>query len=119
MLLKKDFTFDAAHYLPDYHGKCENLHGHTYFLSVTVQGVPGPDGMIVDFAVFDRLVREQILLQLDHQDLNIQFPNPSTEIIAQWIYQKMDAICQSKPYRLFEVTLSESATSHIMIRKDV
>ena len=118
MLLKKDFTFDAAHYLPDYHGKCENLHGHTYFLSITVKGKPGPDGMIVDFKAFDHLVREHILCHLDHQDLNVQFPNPSTENIAQWVYDKMEAICQPNHYRLYEVILSESSTSHIIIRKD-
>ena len=30
MILIKEFEFDAAHYLPEYNGKCERLHGHTY-----------------------------------------------------------------------------------------
>ena len=30
--------FAAAHFLNDYHGKCENLHGHNYKVFVHVQG---------------------------------------------------------------------------------
>ena len=32
MIVLKEFEFDAAHYLPEYNGKCERLHGHTYKL---------------------------------------------------------------------------------------
>ena len=39
MLLRKEFTFDAAHNLVRYHGKCEKLHGHTYKMAVTISGV--------------------------------------------------------------------------------
>ncbi|MBQ6981656.1 MAG: 6-carboxytetrahydropterin synthase, partial [Synergistaceae bacterium] len=49
MLLCKDFTFDAAHNLVDYHGKCERLHGHTYRLRVVLEGEPDAEGMIMDF----------------------------------------------------------------------
>lgn len=28
--LKTESSFDAAHFLTDYHGKCENLHGHRW-----------------------------------------------------------------------------------------
>jgi 6-pyruvoyltetrahydropterin/6-carboxytetrahydropterin synthase len=30
MRIAKEFTFDSAHFLKDYHGKCERMHGHTY-----------------------------------------------------------------------------------------
>lgn len=118
MFLKKDFTFDAAHFLTKYHGKCENLHGHTYYLSITVKGNPGKDGMIVDFNDFENLVREHILTQLDHQNLNERFPNPTTEIVAQWVYDKMKTITLSQNYQIVEIMLSESSTSHIIIRND-
>lgn len=36
MIVLKEFEFDAAHYLPEYNGKCERLHGHTYKLVVKV-----------------------------------------------------------------------------------
>lgn len=118
MLIKKDFTFDAAHFLPNYHGKCETLHGHTYSLSVTLEGDPGADGMIIDFKEFSELVQLHILSLLDHQNLNQQFTNPTTEIIAQWIYDKMNSLFDSTSLRLFEIMLSESSASHIIIRRD-
>jgi 6-pyruvoyltetrahydropterin/6-carboxytetrahydropterin synthase len=34
----KEFTFEMAHALKDYKGKCENIHGHTYHLVVTIIG---------------------------------------------------------------------------------
>ena len=38
MILVKEFEFDAAHNLINYHGKCERLHGHTYKLVVKLEG---------------------------------------------------------------------------------
>ena len=49
MLLCRDFKFDEAHYLVNYHGKCERLHGHTYHMSVVLKGEPDHEGMIFDF----------------------------------------------------------------------
>lgn len=49
MLLKKEFTFDAAHRLERYRGKCEALHGHTYRLAVTLKGHRDDDDMVFDF----------------------------------------------------------------------
>ena len=48
LYLSKEFNFDSAHNLIHYHGKCENLHGHTYKLKVTLSGTPDAhDGMII------------------------------------------------------------------------
>ena len=49
MFVLKEFEFDAAHYLPEYNGKCERLHGHTYKLVVKVEGTPDKEGMVIDF----------------------------------------------------------------------
>ena len=38
--ISKVFTFDSAHHLNDYQGKCKNIHGHTYKLEVTLKGIP-------------------------------------------------------------------------------
>ena len=66
--LTKQFTFDMAHALPLYQGKCRNIHGHTYKLHVTVQaiGEPGPDGMVLDFSAIKQIVEQQIVLPFDH-----------------------------------------------------
>jgi len=49
LYISREFTFDSAHKIVDYQGKCENLHGHTYRLIVTVQGELKRDGMVLDF----------------------------------------------------------------------
>lgn len=84
-------TFSAAHRLPDHEGKCFRLHGHTYGLEVTVEGVPqqsGPaSGMVMDFAELRRLVGEIIVDRLDHQLLNEIFDFvPTVEAVASWIF---------------------------------
>lgn len=60
--LKTDAFFDSAHFLADYHGKCENLHGHRWRMEVTVEaaelGTFGTEkGMVRDFGEFKRTVR--------------------------------------------------------------
>jgi 6-pyruvoyltetrahydropterin/6-carboxytetrahydropterin synthase len=117
MFLQKDFTFDSAHFLTDYHGKCEVLHGHTYHLSVTLQGEPFTDGMILDFSIVKEIVSQNVLTKLDHTLLNDLFKNPTTEIIAKWIFDRLDPIFKTDRYSLYEVRLSETETSHIIIRK--
>ena len=44
MKVTKEVTFDSAHMLSNYSGKCQNLHGHTYKLQVTVEGPIAVEG---------------------------------------------------------------------------
>jgi 6-pyruvoyltetrahydropterin/6-carboxytetrahydropterin synthase len=117
MFLRKDFTFDSAHFLSDYQGKCEVLHGHTYHLSVTIEGEPSVDGMILDFSIVKEIVTNHILNLLDHHLLNDLFPNPTTEIVAQWIFDTLLPLLKGDQHSLYEVLLSETETSHILVRK--
>jgi 6-pyruvoyltetrahydropterin/6-carboxytetrahydropterin synthase len=71
--------FDSMHLLPG-HPKCGVPHGHTYRVEVVVEG-PVRDGMVVDFDVLKRSLRE-ILKTYDHTDLNRLLPMPSCENIA-------------------------------------
>ncbi len=77
--------FDAAHHLPEYKGKCVNMHGHTWHVEVEVSGeIDGITGMVVDLARLKQDVN--ILIEgLDHQNLNRLFYQPTCEHIAQWI----------------------------------
>ena len=52
--ITKIFTFDSAHQLEDYEGKCRQLHGHTYKLEVTVKGEMGENGMVFDFSILKK-----------------------------------------------------------------
>ena len=116
MKISKEFTFDAAHYLTKYHGKCENLHGHTYRLRVTVEGDLGEEDMVMDFADLKGLVKEKVLGELDHGDLNKLFENPTAELIAKWIWAKLEGADELGAARLYEVRLWETADSFVTYR---
>lgn len=90
--VRVETSFAAAHFLRDYHGKCENLHGHNYKVYVHVQGRNLDEGgMLLDFSVLKKALRE-VCEKIDHTNLNdIEFfmQNPSAERIASYIYQKL------------------------------
>lgn len=68
--LKTEASFDSAHFLTDYYGKCENLHGHrwrvvAYLETDALQDDGTMKDMVVDFGVFKRAVRD-VAEELDH-----------------------------------------------------
>ena len=70
--ITKQFNFETGHALFGYDGKCKNVHGHSYKLSVTVIGVPITDsenvkfGMVIDFGDLKKIVKEEIVDLFDH-----------------------------------------------------
>lgn len=70
--ITKQFSFETGHALYGYDGKCKNVHGHSYKLSVTVIGTPISDrnnvkfGMVIDFSDLKYIVKEEIVDQFDH-----------------------------------------------------
>ncbi len=70
--ITKQFTFETGHALYGYDGKCKNVHGHSYKLSVTVIGSPIEDtshvklGMVIDFGDLKAIVKEEIVDPFDH-----------------------------------------------------
>ncbi len=70
--ITKIFTFETAHVLYNYDGKCKNIHGHSYKLFVTVKGTPIDDlenpknGMVVDFGDIKKIAKEEIVNIWDH-----------------------------------------------------
>ena len=70
MKISKIFTFDASHMLDGHDGKCQNLHGHTYQLEVTVASIliseGAKAGMVMDFAYLKTWVKQTILEPFDH-----------------------------------------------------
>ncbi|HDQ15090.1 MAG TPA: 6-carboxytetrahydropterin synthase QueD [Sediminispirochaeta sp.] len=118
MYVSKEFKFDAAHNLVEYHGKCESLHGHTYRLRVSLKGSPGADGMILDFGILKRIVKEEVLTKLDHGYLNDVVPQSSTENLSLWIWERLEPKLQGENYRLDEIVLWETETSFVTLRAD-
>ncbi|MGI9546669.1 MAG: 6-pyruvoyl trahydropterin synthase family protein [Flavobacteriaceae bacterium] len=70
--ITKEFSFETGHALYGYDGKCRNVHGHSYKLSVTVIGQPVSDpkevklGMVIDFGDLKKIVKEQVVDPFDH-----------------------------------------------------
>lgn len=70
--ITKDFRFETGHALYGYDGKCKNIHGHNFKLSVTVTGSPITDkshskyGMVIDFSDLKKIINEEIINVYDH-----------------------------------------------------
>ena len=70
--ITKIFSFETAHVLYGYDGKCKNVHGHSYKLFVTLKGIPIDDihheknGMVMDFGDLKSIVKEEVVDVWDH-----------------------------------------------------
>lgn len=118
MLLRKEFSFDAAHNLVHYHGKCERLHGHTYKVGVVLRGTPDSEGMILDFCEVKSIVSERILEKLDHGYINDFVPQPTAELIALWIWKELEAPLKRPNCRLWSVEVWETSTSCAVLTEE-
>lgn len=111
MKIYKEFTFEAAHFLPNVPEghKCHRLHGHSYRVRITVSGPVGDEsGWVMDFGDIKSAFKP-IRDQLDHWYLNdIEgLENPTSENIAKWIWNKLKL---SLP-ELSRIDISETCTS--------
>jgi 6-pyruvoyltetrahydropterin/6-carboxytetrahydropterin synthase len=93
MELFKDFTFEAAHRLPNAPEghKCARLHGHSYLVTVRVEGPVDPvAGWVVDFAELSAAMAP-LLDALDHHYLNEVegLDNPTSEVLAEWLWVRL------------------------------
>jgi 6-pyruvoyltetrahydropterin/6-carboxytetrahydropterin synthase len=104
--------FSAAHFLQDYHGKCEALHGHNWKVEVLVRrdGL-GEGNMALDFSRLKRLT-DTVLETLDHKNLNelpfFRDQNPSSEAIARYIFESLETALSDEPVTVHRVNAWES-----------
>jgi 6-pyruvoyltetrahydropterin/6-carboxytetrahydropterin synthase len=123
--------FDAAHRLMHHEGKCKNLHGHTWRVSIGVAGNPDPKtGMVVDFAVlklsaislvmhyFDHATilnsaDRELWMALEKYKLFLIDGEPTCENLARMIFDKIKEKldCSLFTFVLSSVTVWESETS--------
>lgn len=118
MILIKEFEFDAAHNLINYHGKCENLHGHTYKLVVKLKGTRDKEDMIIDFIELKNIVKENVVNELDHHYINNIIKQPTAENIAVWIWNKLLDKLKRDNCKLYEIEVWETKTSGIVYQGD-
>jgi 6-pyruvoyltetrahydropterin/6-carboxytetrahydropterin synthase len=85
--LGMEFFVDYSHLLPD-HPKCGVPHGHTAKVVVEIYGRIREDGMIMDFKEMEEKCW-RVLSEIDHKDLNKKFERPTSENIANWIFEEL------------------------------
>jgi 6-pyruvoyltetrahydropterin/6-carboxytetrahydropterin synthase len=111
----REFTFEAAHRLPNVPEghKCARLHGHSYRVEVHVSGEVGAiSGWVMDFAEIKQAAAPAVE-QLDHNYLN-EVPgleNPTSEVLARWIW---DRVADQLP--MSAVVVRETCTSGCIYR---
>ena len=104
--------FQAAHFLKDYKGKCENLHGHNWKIEVVLRGDRlNAAGVLMDFGDIKALLRN-IIGRLDHQFLN-ELPifagsQPSSERIAAFVADQLQQALGDPKVRVSRVSAWES-----------
>lgn len=124
VLVSKEFTFDAAHHLHCYDGKCKNLHGHTYTVVFGISGYTEATGLMMDFGDIKEIWKEEIEIYLDHRYLNDTLPkmNTTAENMVVWIYEKMAAALKRRntgqEERVEFVRLFETPTSYAEARRE-
>lgn len=136
--ITKQFNFETGHALFGYDGKCRNVHGHSYKLSVTVIGTPIEDpknvkfGMVIDFTDLKKIVKDEIVDVFDHATVfNKNTPHvelahelssrghsvilvdyqPTSEMMLIDFASKINAKIP-KSVKLHSLTLQETGTSY-------
>jgi 6-pyruvoyltetrahydropterin/6-carboxytetrahydropterin synthase len=112
----KEFTFEAAHRLPNVapDHKCARLHGHSYQVAVHLTGPVGADsGWVRDFRDIS-CAMAPLLDVLDHYYLNDidGLDNPTSEVLARWIW---DRLTHSLP-GMYQVVVRETCDSGCVYR---
>jgi len=111
MEIWKEFSFEAAHRLPNVPPghKCARLHGHSFRVAIHVVGPVGPDsGWVIDFAEIAEVMKP-VISRLDHYYLNeIEgLENPTSEHLARWIWHRV----RPRLPQLSRVVVKETCTS--------
>jgi 6-pyruvoyltetrahydropterin/6-carboxytetrahydropterin synthase len=110
--------FSSGHFLRNYHGRCENPHGHNYKVCITLAGAElDQAGLLLDFKLLKQVMRP-VIDRIDHQMLNDLEPfttvNPSAENIARYFYdqtsQQLSDMTQGR-VRVKDCTIWETDTT--------
>ena len=119
--LKTEHSFDAAHFLYGYEGKCSNIHGHRWRVVAEVSSdeleTTGQNrGMYVDFGDLKKDLKETTLKALQDENFRIrQFAfRPTAENMAKYFYDKMIG----RGYRVKQITVYETPNNAASYTQD-
>lgn len=104
--------FAAAHWLRNYSGVCNRLHGHNWKVEVNVVAYDLDEvGMGLDFKDIKDATKA-LIGELDHRNLNDLSPfdklNPTAENISAYLYQELSAKINTERVKVNAVTLWET-----------
>lgn len=100
MKITKEITFDCAHMLSNYEGKCNNLHGHTYKLQVILEGKTNKNTyMLIDFNELKNILNQVVMEKFDHAVIfsGADVREESENELLQWVikYHKKGFVLES------------------------
>ncbi|OGR87641.1 MAG: hypothetical protein A3A86_01240 [Elusimicrobia bacterium RIFCSPLOWO2_01_FULL_60_11] len=111
--------FSSAHFLRNYHGHDEPLHGHNWRVEACFAGTQlvQPEEYLVDFMEVHGIL-DKIIAKVDYKNINDVAPfnkkNPSAENIARWIYDELAAALPApKPSRVTVWETDSGAASFV------
>lgn len=129
VVITRRATFAAAHVLcrPEWDdarnrevfGQCAGDHGHNYVLEVAVRGEPDPaTGMVINLKELDRVMRQAVIVHVDHRHLNRDVPwlsgvIPTAEKLALAFWEQLEAALPAG--RLVRVRLVESENNAVEV----
>ena len=118
MEIFKEFTIEAAHWLPNVPAghKCGRMHGHSYHIAIHLSGSVDPQvGWVLDFADIKSAFKS-IEDEIDHRCLNevAGLENPTSENLAGWVWRKLLPALPS----LSKITIRETCTAGCIYRGD-
>ncbi|MBS1518730.1 MAG: 6-carboxytetrahydropterin synthase [Bacteroidetes bacterium] len=102
-------------------GKCNNFHGHNYFMEVTLCGEPDPEsGYVMDLKLLKKIIQDEILNKVDHSFLNEVeiFKNiiPTTENMAFVFWDILSIKINKGNARLYSIKLYETEKNFVEYR---
>ncbi len=118
----KEITFAAAHFLREYHGKCENLHGHNYRVRIYVSADSlDSEGMVVDFVELKSAMKQAIHNRFDHRFINEVEPfdllNPTAENLAMFFAEEVARQVDDERIAVSECHVWETDTNCAIYRR--
>jgi 6-pyruvoyltetrahydropterin/6-carboxytetrahydropterin synthase len=141
MDISKEFRFEASHCLPKHPGRCQNLHGHSWKLTVHVSGnVNHETGFVMDYGDIKEAV-QPVIDRLDHHHLGTWIPPyygapsfrcsawevhymprdfyPSSENLIVWIGTQIDDLLGKKLKKFWsKLELNETCTSSCVLTRE-
>jgi 6-pyruvoyltetrahydropterin/6-carboxytetrahydropterin synthase len=118
-VVKIQARFESAHFLRNYRGVCEPLHGHSYLVEAELSAPDGgldADDLAIDFVASKREL-ERLAKTLDYGCINDVPPfdsiNPSAENIARWFQRELDEALRGEGAVVRAVTIWEGPTNSV------